>query len=136
MDRIGRASWRDRFGAWLIDVLIVGIGWMGVANAWDLEFFRPVGLTMFQVLLFVYWTLLEGYRGQSLGKMVLNIVIVGADGETIGFKDAAIESFGKAFLLPVDCIMGLAVYRSQGQRAFNMLSRTIVVSASDMTWCT
>ena len=66
MDRIGRASWRDRFGARLIDVLIVGIGWVGVANAWDLDFFRPAGLTMFQVLLFVYWTLLEGYTGASL----------------------------------------------------------------------
>jgi len=76
------------------------------------------------------------YRSQSLGKMVLNIAIVGADGETIGFGDAALERLGKAFLPPIDCFIGLAVHRGQGQRAFNMLSRTIVVSASDMTWCT
>ena len=47
-------------------------------------------------LLFVYWTTMEGYRGQSLGKMLLNIVVVGPEGGTIGFKDSALESLGKA----------------------------------------
>jgi uncharacterized RDD family membrane protein YckC len=136
MDKISRASWRDRFGAWLIDVLIVGIGWISVANAWDIDVFRPVGLAMLLILLFVYWTFLEGYRGQSIGKMVLNIVIVGPDGEMIGFRDSALESLGKAFLLPIDCLIGWAAYREQGLRAFNKLSRTIVVSASDKDWCT
>jgi hypothetical protein len=76
--------------------------------------------------MFVYWTALEGYRGQSLGKMLLNIVVVGPYGEAIGFRDSALQSFGKAFLLPVDCLIGLLAYREKRQRFFNKLSDTVV----------
>ena len=77
-------------------------------------------------LIFVYWTALEGYRGQSLGKMLLNIVVVGPYGEAIGFRDSALQSFGKAFLLPVDCLIGLFAFRGKRQRLFNKLSDTVV----------
>jgi len=40
---------------------------------------------------------------------------------------AAIESIGKAFLLPLDCIIGWILYPSRRQRLFNYLSDTIVV---------
>jgi hypothetical protein len=63
--------------------------------------------------------------------MVLNLEVVGSSGESIGFGDAAMESFGKAFLLPLDCLAGWIMLRGKGQRFFNKISDTIVVYADD-----
>jgi uncharacterized RDD family membrane protein YckC len=81
------------------------------------------------VMMFIYWTLLEGYSGQSIGKMALNIKVTGKSGEKIDFLAAGIESFGKAFLLPIDCLIGWIAMSGTGQRLFNRLSNTIVVKA-------
>lgn len=128
-----------RFWAWLIDVLLIGVLWGiirgGVTGPEDIGYlqFGVYGLTINldaqELLLFIYWTALEGYRGQSIGKMVMNLAVVGPDGESIGFKDSAIESFGKAFLLPIDCIIGWLAWRGSGQRLFNRISNTVVIRA-------
>lgn len=127
MDEIILANWDDRFWAWLIDVLLMGLIWHRMVIVVGVDPVQLDGMLILSALMFVYWTLLEGYRGQSLGKMLLNIVVVGHYGESIGFKDSAIESFGKAFLLPVDCLIGLYAYRGKRQRLFNKLSDTIIV---------
>jgi uncharacterized RDD family membrane protein YckC len=136
MDKMSRACWKERFWAWLIDVLLVGILWSSLMTISITNSLSPVGLGSLMVLLFVYWTVLEGYRGQSLGKMLLNIVVVGPEGEKIGFRDSALESLGKAFLLPLDCLIGWIVYKGQGQRAFNKFTNTVVASANEVKWCT
>lgn len=135
MDGIIRASWRDRFWAWLIDVLLIGILWFSLMTISTIGAGSVEGLGILAAMLFMYWTALEGYRGQSLGKMLLNIVVVGPLGEKIGFQDSALESFGKAFLLPLDCLFGWIVYKGSGQRAFNRFSDTIVAEANEVSWC-
>ncbi|VVB69446.1 RDD family protein [uncultured archaeon] len=135
MDKISLASWQDRFWAWLIDLLLVGILWSGVMTISMTSAPSPAGLMILGSLLFIYWTALEGYRGQSLGKMLMNIVVVGPAGEGIGFRDSAIESFGKAFLLPLDCLVGWIAYGKSRQRAFNRFSNTIVADSRDMISC-
>ena len=79
-----------------------------------------------------YWTALEGYRGQSLGKMLLNIVVTGPLCESIRFRDAAVESFGKAFLLPIDCLIGWFALRDSQQRLFNKISDTVVIKRTEV----
>jgi uncharacterized RDD family membrane protein YckC len=135
MDEVIRARWKDRFWAWLIDVLLVGILWSSIMTVSKTGANSAEGLGILGALLFVYWTALEGYRGQSLGKMLLNIVVVGSAGEKIGFQDSALESFGKAFLLPLDCLVGWIAYKGSNQRVFNRLSDTIVVEANEVNWC-
>ncbi len=135
METLTPASWTTRFWAWLIDVLLMSILWYMGMTISGTSAFSPRGLGFHATLLFLYWTLLEGYRGQSLGKMTLGIAVVGPVGERIGFKDAAVESLGKAFLLPLDFIVGILAFRSQGQRLFNRLSNTIVAEAEEGTWC-
>lgn len=132
MNEISFASWGERFWAWLIDVLLISIIWSRIIVISNTDAFGPVGVYLLEALLFLYWTVLEGYRGQSLGKMIMNIVVMGPAGEKIGFRDSAIESFGKAFLLPLDCIIGWIVFRNGGQRAFNKLSNTIVAGSNDL----
>jgi uncharacterized RDD family membrane protein YckC len=95
----------------------------------------PLGLGFHALLLFLYWTILEGLRGQSVGKMAMGIAVVGPAGERIGIMDAVIESFGKAFLLPFDCFLGFFAFRDQRQRLFNRLSRTDVAESEEGLWC-
>jgi uncharacterized RDD family membrane protein YckC len=69
---------------------------------------------------------MEGAYGQSLGKMIIRIKVVRLDGERMNMPQAALESVGKAFLLPLDCLLGWILYPSKKQRIFNYISETIV----------
>ena len=131
MDEMALASWDDRFWAWLIDVLLMSILWHRLLVSQEMDAVSLLGIALLALLLFVYWTALEGYRGQSLGKIFLNIVITGSHGEDIRFRDAAVEALGKAFLLPLDCLLGWLYFREKRQRLFSRLSDTIVVNQMD-----
>lgn len=79
------------------------------------------------LVLFGYWTALEGRSGQSAGKMVLDLQVVDPRDGDIGIGAAAIESFGKAILLPLDCLIGWLSMLGRKLRLFNRLSNTIVI---------
>jgi uncharacterized RDD family membrane protein YckC len=134
LSRIRHASWQNRFWAWIIDVL-VSLPWYSIMFAFNMNAISFLGLGCYGFMTFVYWTFLEGYRGQSLGKMVLNLAVVGQFGECITLKDATIESFGKAFLLPIDCLAGWAALLGSRQRLFNKFSDTIVASLDEKGAC-
>jgi len=121
------SSWNDRFWAWMIDVLLMGILWYRVTIVSKIDALGIGGVLLLAAILFIYWAALEGYRGQSLGKMLLNIVVTGPLGESIRFRDAATEAFGKAFLLPIDCLIGWFALRKSRQRLFNRISDTVVI---------
>ena len=131
MDEIVLSSWEGRFWAWLTDVLLMGILWTIAVRILKIDAFSLNGALLLPALLFIYWTALEGYRGQSFGKMLLNIAVTGPFGESIGFGDAAVECFGKAFLLPLDCLAGWFLFRKNKQRLFNRLSNTIVINQTE-----
>ena len=90
----------------------------------------PLDLGTNSVVLFLYWTILEGYSGKSIGKMALNLRVTGRSGERIGFGEAALSSFGKAFLLPFDCLIGWIAMPDTRLRLFNRLSNTIVIKTT------
>ena len=90
-----------------------------------------LSFSLSSVVLFLYWTLLEGYRGQSIGKMALNIRVTGRAGERIGFGAAAIESFGKAFILIPDCLIGWLAMPGSKERLFNRISGTVVIESRE-----
>jgi uncharacterized RDD family membrane protein YckC len=79
------------------------------------------------VIYFIYWTFMEGAYAQSIGKMAMRIKVTRLDGSPIGMTHAALESVGKAFLLPLDCLLGWILYPRRRQRIFNYLSETIVI---------
>jgi uncharacterized RDD family membrane protein YckC len=136
LQKVKSARWRDRFFAWLIDILLLSIPWYMIVNTLSINLPSLAGLGCLSILSFIYWTALEGYRGQSIGKMVQNLMVVGSDGEKIGFADAAIQSFGKAFLLPFDCLLGWFAMPVRGKRLFNGISGTIVTGAEEEgVWC-
>jgi uncharacterized RDD family membrane protein YckC len=133
------AYWSERFVAWLIDVVIIGaivgffrlfvwVAWPGYVWAPGVPNWIPfMDFGTSNVVYFLYWMLSEGMYGQSIGKMIMRIKITRLDGRVPNMGQAAIESVGKAFLLPIDVIVGWFLYPSQRQRLFNYLSNTIVV---------
>lgn len=143
METIPLSRWDTRFWAWVIDFILISILTNILTTVFrfaspltplgDIKFGGPftfdVGLQ--SITLFLYWTILEGYHGRSIGKMALNIRVTGRSGERIGFGNAAIESFGKAFLLPLDCLIGWLAMPNTKLRLFNRLSNTIVMKMED-----
>ena len=126
------AKWESRFWAWLIDIILIGLPLWALSDrlppAWRFTIDPGlVSISLSSIVLFLYWTLLEGYRGQSIGKMALKIRVTGRAGEDIGFTAAAVESLGKAFLLVPDCLIGWLAMPGSKQRLFNRISGTIVI---------
>jgi uncharacterized RDD family membrane protein YckC len=146
--RIVLASWIDRFVAWLIDVVIVSIGlgilfslisipfWAAVSQSFDgdmnMTASRNLGAPWFpyiisSIVFMAYWTYFECTSGQSIGKRVMHLRTTDLNGNTPDIRAAAIESFGKAFLLPLDVLLGWIFTNDKRQRIFNRISDSIVV---------
>jgi uncharacterized RDD family membrane protein YckC len=137
------AGWSSRFWAWLIDfimvILFLEIVWgililfWPVFPFWDFIHWDPFALSIYTFIFFFYWTALEGYqgRGQSIGKMVMNLKVVNRDGTKINYMTAAIESLGKSFfpILFFDCLIGWLAMPGSKLRVFNRISNTIVIKA-------
>jgi uncharacterized RDD family membrane protein YckC len=133
------AKWSSRFWAWLIDIIIV-ILFLNIVRGlldpvwklpllWDYGHWDIIAVGFETIFFFLYWTVMEGFdgRGQSIGKMVMNLKVVNRDGSRISWKNAAIESFGKAFLLPFDCLIAWFAMPDTKLRVFNRISHTIVI---------
>jgi len=146
--RIVLASWIDRFVAWLIDVVIVSIGlgilfalisipfWAAVSQSFDgainMTASRNLGAPWFpyiisSIVFMAYWTYFECTSGQSIGKRVMHLRTTDLNGNTSDIRAAAIESFGKAFLLPLDVLLGWIFTNDKRQRIFNRISDSIVI---------
>jgi uncharacterized RDD family membrane protein YckC len=130
-------KWSTRFWAWLIDFILV-ILFLNIVRGifapfWiiplyiDFQRWEPFEFGFQTFFFFAYWTVMEGFRGQSIGKMVMNLRVVNRDGTKINYTTAAIESFGKAFLLPLDCLIGWLGMPATKLRVFNRISNTIVI---------
>jgi uncharacterized RDD family membrane protein YckC len=138
------ANWADRFLAWIVDFILVSIALavLFAAIAIPIWFFyydanmtaarayqnvQPLHYIISSLAFLGYWTYFESTTGQSIGKRLLKIKTVGLSGSRIDIKSAAIESFGKAFLLPIDAILGWIFTNNKRQRIFNRISNTIVI---------
>ena len=130
------ANWGERFVAWLIDVLIIGAIALLIRTLVALPALAPipyldvlpfVGVEVNNIFLFVYWLVMESTYGQSIGKMVMRIKVTTLEGSRPSVGQIAIGSVGKAFILIIDLILGVALYPRKRQRIFNYISRTIVV---------
>lgn len=131
------AKWSDRFFAWLIDFIIISsisaiivtsiFGTMDIR--WDENTVISEGTSYIPVsLLFLgYWIILEYKTGQSLGKKILHLKVTNLDGKSPSLLGVIISSFGKAFLLPIDFILGIIFTNQKRQRIFNKIGDTVVL---------
>jgi uncharacterized RDD family membrane protein YckC len=144
------ARWIDRFIAWLIDFIIVSIGlavlfalisvpfwfafpqWFGSTNM-NMAFRNtgPFNYIISSLVFMAYWTYFESTSGQSIGKKLMHLKTTDLGGKNIDARTAVIESFGKAFLLPIDVILGWIFTNDRRQRIFNRASNTIVIKLKE-----
>src|SRR6185503_10466867 len=116
------AKWGTRFWAWLVDFILVNVAlgilfaivampiWLtGFANPRMMDNMMsgnwwnnsgPFSFAINSLVFFAYWTYFESTTGQSIGKKLLKIKTVNMSGNNADVKSVAIQSFGKAFLLP------------------------------------
>jgi len=145
-----------RIGAFLIDVLLIMTVLfiatdptsLSLQQAWWLPgislpafinrmveiliFFPDVNAVLVRAyiiaFLWMYFTILEGYRGQSLGKIIFRIRVVEVSGARMTLHEAAIRALTKVMFLPIDIIAGLVKARKTGfLRYFGYYTRTWVV---------
>ena len=132
------ATWSERVIAYIIDTMLLGLVlvWFAlpglrlipmVIGGDMLNWIPFVDFGFRNVIYFVYWLFMEQTYGQSLGKMAMRIEVTDLDGGRLDMNQTAIQALGKAFLLPLDLILGWIMYPSAQQRLFNSLSKTIVL---------
>ncbi len=122
------ATWTQRFIALIVDGIILAIivaffRFQGDSSPFGMSFRFGVD----NILGFLYFMFMDYYYGQSVGKKVMNLRVTKDDGGPLELMDAAIEAFGKVFLLPIDFLIGFFMYRDMNQRLFNHLSDTVVI---------
>jgi uncharacterized RDD family membrane protein YckC len=136
------AKWSTRFWAWLVDFIIVTVAAeiiFALAYA-PLGFYQradenpALGATRYAIqslMFFAYWTYFESQTGQSIGKKLLKVKTVNLSGGLADARNIAIQSLGKAFLLPIDVILGWIFTNERRQRLLGKAANTIVIKAPD-----
>lgn len=124
-----------RFISFLIDTIILGVlvGAIGSILGFNVASQTAgwgFGLLSFIIFL-AYFTYLEGSKGQTIGKMVTKIKVVGEDGTTIDMNQA----FTRNILRVIDGLIlyligAILIWRSdKKQRLGDRIAKTVVIKA-------
>ncbi|MFQ6134923.1 MAG: RDD family protein [Nitrososphaerales archaeon] len=80
---------------------------------------------------YVIFTILEAYKGQTMGKYLAGLRVVKCDGRRLSLIDSAVRNLGKVFFLPLDLIFGIALHKKDGYiRFFDYYTKSTVVRVS------
>ena len=120
----------------IIDNIIIGIiiGAIGSMIGFGMmtQKMVPWWIGLLYFLIYIgYFTLLEGSRGQTIGKMVTKIKVVGEDGTPIDMNQALIRNLLRIIDgLFVYLIGAILIWRSdKKQRLGDNIAKTVVVKA-------
>jgi len=128
------ASVMNRSIAFFIDLSISFIVFMLPTIITDVILERLVNgirldfnIFLFLALFWMYLTLLEGFSGQSLGKLVMRLRVVRVNSKQMSYDHSAIRNFGKCFLLPFDLLAGNRLQNKRFLRYFDKIAGTMVI---------
>lgn len=86
-------------------------------------------LNIFFVSLGIFWiysTLFEGFKGQTLGKRALGLIVIRTDGMKVDYGHSAVRNFGK-LILPIDLLLGYMLKDPKYVRYFDKFAGTTVI---------
>lgn len=137
------ARWSTRFWAWLIDFIIVttvaeiifSVAYAPLAFSQGIQENPALGAVKYalqSLMFFGYWLYFESTTGQSIGKKLLKIKTTDLTGNLADVRNVAIQSFGKAFLLPIDLFFGWIFTNDKRQRLLSKAADTIVIRAKEI----
>lgn len=129
---IQMAGWKDRAVAGIIDCIILSVGTAIPLHLTINDDANPL-LICPSLALFGYFALTEYKYGQTIGKKALDLRTTNIDGTKITLKQSVVNSFGKAFLLPLDFVLGIFLIKNRKQRLFNKISDTVVIKLENKT---
>lgn len=120
--------------AYFVDFTVFGGGVFAIVNRSE----RSVPVRAFVVLgtvgAFLYHVLLEGRFGRTVGKAVVDIVVVGEDGSDCTYRAAAVRT-ALRFVdwLPMGYLVGVLGIRltERRQRVGDLAANTVVVRTRD-----
>ncbi len=129
IDLLMAKPWK-RLAAWLIDEFILSVA---VALPIYLLLREPYPYTVtaqaLVVASLIYFSALEGWRGQSIGKHIMNLIVRTEDGGRMGFKKALLRRVGLATVFGLfDAAAILAT--AKRQRLFDIIAGTVVIEAA------
>jgi uncharacterized RDD family membrane protein YckC len=137
--KIRPAPLAKRFAAGMLDSLIIGSAWFALVLATGsgpslVAFLTPSADTYLAVLVLVYFVLLEGALGATVGKFVLRLRVVGRNGELCSLGAAFTRNILRFVdWLPLFYILGaVAILTSpKRQRIGDRLAGTTVSAAPE-----
>ena len=139
-DRVGREVIRRRILAYVADAFVV-VGAVAVAlrtstsersTAWRIA----VGMAVSGLVAIPYHVLLEGTTGQTLGKKLFRVTVVGEGGEPCTYRRATIRTvFRVVDWLPAAYLAGLTamVITGRRRRLGDFAAGTVVVREDELT---
>ncbi len=136
------AKWGTRFWAWLVDFIIVStaaevlfaLAYAPLSFNQGMQDNPALGAARYAVeslMFFAYWTYFESTTGQSIGKKLLKVKTTDMAGNVADVKNVAVQSFGKAFLLPIDVLLGWIFTNEKRQRLLSRAANTIVIKVAE-----
>ncbi len=126
------ASLGGRFAALVIDFVVLSMIFFPVTRAvkgvwimtseehlWDYGWFVTDPLCIvFLVIIVLYFVLLEGIPGATIGKLISGLKVVGEDGRNPGLKRAGVRNLLRIVdALPVLNILGVVLILNSPERA-------------------
>jgi len=137
MSKLNYQGIGPRIGAQIVDTVVLFILFFLVGFAMSGSFtFQYSGaeaypfLGAYFLIFFLYFAVLEGYVGQTLGKKLLKIKVVKENGEACGFRPAFVRTILRIIdALPFLYIIGMIlIARSdKKQRLGDSIAKTVVV---------
>lgn len=121
-----RAGFGERFVAWLIDAILVG-----VVNFVFYTLFSTPGQALSTIVDFAYFGFFEGGpAGQTVGKRVMNIRVIRADGSNVelGWGTALVRNLCR-ILSAIPCFLGFfwMLWDKDRMTWHDKLTQTVVV---------
>ncbi len=121
-----------RIVAWIVDIVILGFVTGLISGALVGISTRLAGLAglLATIITFGYFIYLEGTYGQTVGKQVMNIVVVTQDGDPCDMRASAIRNVLRIIdNIPFIYLVGLVVIylTDDRQRIGDLAASTIVV---------
>jgi len=126
----------ERILAFLIDAILVGVLLSIVTNVGFL-LSNTLGVLLSglgTIAFFAYFVYFEAEYGQTVGKMVTNIVVITEDDDPIGYRESAIRTLLRIVdTLPFFYVIGLAAiyFTDRKQRVGDLVADTVVVKTKE-----
>lgn len=115
----------------LVGVVVTAVVWAVVGASPRL---MPLGSLVGLILFYGYFIYFEGRSGQTIGKKLLDVVVVNQDGSPVGYGESAIRNVLRIVdALPTLYLLGLIVIlvSEDNQRIGDLVADTVVVGVRE-----